>query len=212
MRSLDSQQLCFCSPVSLVAGEPWRVLLEAILEILDNGSVSAFLGAFFAFLLVVATDRRRAKRKVRAIAAEIELNIALSSVKIDALRGMRADLKGRSAVHGLPLLRFNTAQIRQLTSDVVDELTSEQRQCIEALCYMMEETDNLISSAQSLAGLLTSAQPQEFIELSVPRLETLYQASIANLKRFNDMGALYVGKKYRELISRKYSWEACVDV
>lgn len=107
---------------------------SAIFDFFNNQSVGAFLGAFAAFGLVIINDRRRELRKVRNVKAEVEVNLANAQAKLETVRRNRALLREQNRVMPAPILKFNTAFIRQLSAEVLDRLTLDQRRAIDALC------------------------------------------------------------------------------
>src|ERR1700694_3210364 len=108
-------------------------VLRIVLEFLENKSVAAFMGAFAAFVLVIVTDRRRERRKVKNIRSEVELNLELAKGKLESVRSNRALMREHNRVMPAPILRFNTTLIRQLAAEVLSRLSLDQRRALEAL-------------------------------------------------------------------------------
>src|SRR3989442_4988637 len=152
-------------------------------RVLNNQAVGAFLGAFTAYVLFVMNDRRRARRKVRSIRAEVEMNMALAKSKLEGVRGKRDELTKENRLNTSPLLKFNTALIRQFCDEAVDRLGSDQRRAIEAVCYAMEATDDVLFDANQLATALGNSKGNGERPFAVERLRNSYEDAIANLGR-----------------------------
>jgi hypothetical protein len=160
---------------------------SAISNFFNNQSVGAFLGAFAAFGLVVLNDRRRELRKVHHLRAEIEVNLANARAKLETVRHNRILMRQQNLVIPAPILIFNTSFIRQLSAEVLDRLTLDQRRAIDALCYTMEATDGLLEEAYSLAKSLSGAHSQADRIMMADRLLIDFGDGIVNLKRLIEM-------------------------
>ena len=125
--------------------------LQCIKDFFNNQSVGAFVGAFSAFALVVLNDRRRDGRKVKNLRAEIEMSVAHAKGKLESVRNNRALIREHNRVMAAPILAFNTILIRELTAEVLSRLTLHQRRAIDALCYTMEATDEILGGAYHMA-------------------------------------------------------------
>ena len=177
---------------------------SGIFNFFNNQSIGAFLGAFAAFGLVILNDRRREFRKVRNVCAEIEANLAKAKAKLETVRRNRTLMKEENQVMPAPILKFNTTFIRQLSAEVLDRLTLDQRLAIEALCYTMEEIDGVLESAYGHAKNLTSSLGQAERIFTAERLLGDYDDGIVNLKRLIEMSENYVSKKYEVIVSKQY--------
>lgn len=172
--------------------------------ILNNQSISAFLGAFFAFLLVALNDYRRDRKKIKNLRAEIEINLFLAKDKLESVRSNRAILEKNNQVIPARIMRFNTALIHQFSTDILNYLTIDQRRAIGALCYLMEEIDNLLNGVYEQAERLTHPLGQAERELIKGRLLIDYGDTIANIKRFIDMCEIYLEEKFSEILTKVY--------
>lgn len=177
---------------------------SAVFDFFNNQSVGAFLGAFAAFGLVVLNDRRRELRKVRNVKAEVEVNLANAQAKLETVRRNRALLREQNRVMPAPILKFNTAFIRQLSAEVLDRLTLDQRRAIDALCYTMEATDGLLEEAYSHAQRLTGALGQAERITTAERLLHDFEDAIVNLKRLDEMCSNYVAGQYTVIVTKQY--------
>ena len=86
------------------------------------------------------------------------------------------------------------------------KLSQEQRQSIDAICYLMESTDDLIGS--------TIITTEKFYKMTDDEIENLkfelnsdYEDIIVNLKRLVEMCDNYCSKKYRIIITKNYKRE-----
>ena len=105
-------------------------------EFFTNASVSAFIGAFSAFVLVIITDRRRLYRKRSVLRNVISDNGDHARFKLDSVqRNMEFVQNGR--IISAPIMKFPTETIRTLQLEVIDILNANQNQAISALLYWM---------------------------------------------------------------------------
>ena len=170
----------------------------------NNQSVGAFLGAFSAFILVVLNDRRRELIKVRNLRAEVQVNLENAKAKLETVRRNRSMLREQNLVMPAPILKFNTAITRQLSAEILDRLTLNQRQAIDALCYTMEETDSLLEEIRIQAQLPSSAlQPADQLK-KAERLLKGFGDTIVNLKRFIEMCNNYISGNYKVIVTKQY--------
>ncbi len=177
---------------------------SAISNFFNNQSVGAFLGAFAAFGLVVLNDRRRELRKVHHLRAEIEVNLANARAKLETVRHNRTLMRQQNLVMPAPILIFNTSFIRQLSAEVLDRLTLDQRRAIDALCYTMEATDGLMEEAYRIAKSLSGAHTQADRNKMADRLLIDFGDAIVNLKRLIEMCDNYLLEKYTIIVTKQY--------
>lgn len=177
---------------------------SAVFDFFNNQSVGAFLGAFAAFGLVVLNDRRRELRKVRNVKAEVDVNLANAQAKLETVRRNRALLREQNRVIPAPILKFNTAFIRQLSAEVLDRLSLDQRRAIDALCYTMEATDGLLEEAYSHAQRLSGALDHAEQITTAKRLLHDFDDAIVNLKRLMEMCSNYVAGQYTVIVTKQY--------
>ena len=176
----------------------------AITNFFNNQSVGAFLGAFAAFGLVVLNDRRRELRKVCNVRAEVEVNLANTKAKLETVRRNRTLMREHNSVVAAPILKFNTLFIRQLSAEVLDRLTLDQRRAIDALCYTMEATDGLLEEAYSFAKSLSGALSQPDRITTAERLLIDFEDAIVNLKKLIEMCENYVSENYTIIVTKQY--------
>lgn len=102
------------------------------------------------------------------------------------------------------VLKFNTALIRQLTAEVLDHLTLDQRRAIDGLCYTMEATDTLLDEIYSNASRLSGALGQADRLASAERLLVDFGDAIVNLKRLAEMCENYIAGKFNIIVTKQY--------
>ncbi len=164
-------------------------------EILNNGTVAAFFGAFFAFLLVSVTDYRRRLRTKRLITHLVSDNIDLARLKSETIKTNLAMVKEDGNATGAEVMHFSVQSIRDCQFQVLDMLNSNQKQGLEALIYWMEAIDRLIDEAMSKARQLIEMDILAPQDQRMPVLNG-YTSSLEecekNLNHFIEMAGHYV--------------------
>lgn len=178
--------------------------LTAVANFFNNQSVGAFLGAAFAFLLVVANDRLRERRKLKTLRAEIEANLADAHAKLETVRRARTLLREHNKVMPAPILKFNTGFTRQIAGEVLHHLSIDQRRAVEGLCYTMEAIDGLLSEALAISQRFAAPLGQAERLATAELLRSNLSDSVANLKRLIEMAEQYLAGKYHELVTKQY--------
>lgn len=179
-------------------------IFHPIAEFFDNQSVAAFSGAFAAFALVVLNDWRRDRRKVRNICGEVEMNLLLAKAKLESVRSNRNLMREQNSVMPVPILKFPTTLIRELSAEVLSRLTMDQRRAIEALLYTMEATDELLSEVYELARSLSGSLGQAERIGKAERLLISFEDAIVNLKRLMEMCDNYIAERYAIIVTKQY--------
>lgn len=176
-----------------------------IVEFFNNQSVGAFLGAFAAFMLVAANDRRRERRKLKTLRAEIEVLLGDAEAKLETARRMRSMLRKENQLTTAPVLRFNTTFTRQLSGEVLHLLTRDQRRAVEALCYTMEAVDALFTEANETAkAIYATGDDAERMKMATTLIDT-WKDIVSNLKRLMDMLQTYLAGRFTDLVERQYN-------
>lgn len=181
------------------------IYLKPLADFFNNQSVGAALGAFLAFALVVLTDWRRERRKLRTLRAEIAANAADARAKLETARRMRKLMREENKVMPAPVLRFNTSSMRHLAADVLHHLSVDQRRAVEGLSYTMEAIDELFAESKAIAQLFTGPLGHNERIASATHLLANWSDIIANLKRLVDMCELYLAGRYSELVNKQYN-------
>lgn len=123
---------------------------------LNNASVAAFFGAFFAFLLVMASSWLKRKQLKSTLTALIADNLDQARLKRKAVQANIQLVQEDGSVTDAPFMRFPVAHIREYQVQVLELLTAAQNQSIHALLFWMEQIDDLLSSATTKAAELKS--------------------------------------------------------
>ncbi len=187
-----------------VASHMCNLDFSLVADVLNNQSIAAFFGAFSAFMLVVANDRYREKRKVKTLRAEIEVNLADAKAKRETCRQMRVMLLERNQIIPAPILRFNTNFSRQLAGDVLHHLSIDQRRSVEGLCYTMESIDELLTECFEISKKFDGPLDQSDRKKLSETLNINWSDSIANLNRLIEMCDQYLCGKYTGILVKKY--------
>lgn len=125
--------------------------MRFILALINNPAFAAFVGAFSAFMLVILNDWRRERRIIRTIKNEVEMNGEHAKGKLEALKMNRSALTEHNKVIPSPIIRFSADVIRALSTSVLHMFSPDHRRALDALCYMMEATDDLLADAHKTA-------------------------------------------------------------
>ena len=120
-------------------------------EILNNASVAAFFGAFFAFLLVVISNWLRRRHLKSILTALISDNLDHTRHKRDSVRSNIEFVKEEGRITDAPHMRFPVGHIRDHQIQVLDLLSAAQNQSLHTLLFWMESIDDLLASAKTKA-------------------------------------------------------------
>ena len=135
-------------------------------DFLNNASVGAFIGAFAAFFLVVATDLRRRYRYKKLLTFLVSDNLDHARKKIKSVRTNIALIKEDNKVTGAPFMHFPTQSIKDYQFQVLDMLDANEKQGLDALIYWMEGIDGLLDEATDNAKKL-----KKLIKINASTLE-----------------------------------------
>lgn len=174
------------------------------LEILNNNSLAAFLGAFSAFMLVVLNDIRRDRRTVQNIKNEVEMNREHAKGKREAVRSNQAALIEHNKVIPAPIMKFGSAIIRGLAPCVLHAFQADQRRALDAICYTMEATDDLLDQTLKFAEKFRGELKDVDRPVAADELLSYYDGCIVNLSRIIDMSDLYLNKEFRTVVTKQY--------
>ncbi|NQY26338.1 MAG: hypothetical protein HRT92_04085 [Piscirickettsiaceae bacterium] len=129
-------------------------------DFFNNASVTAFLGAFFAFALVIVTDRRRLYRKRLVLRNVIADNGDHAHFKLDSVQ-RNLELVSTGNITPAPIMEFPVQAIQQLQLEVVDILNANQNQAISSLLYWMTEIDRQLNKAAEKAEAVISFERRD---------------------------------------------------
>ena len=125
-------------------------ILERLLKFLDNASVGAFLGAAFAFVLVIANDWRRERKKARSLIPVLLRHAReLIASRETGAANVRASL-GHSEVARNTGLRFATVRLERLAEECADQLHDRNQMALQNLAFWMDSADGLNAEALRL--------------------------------------------------------------
>ncbi len=157
---------------------------QSIVGLLNNASVAAFLGAAFAFGLVVANDYRRRLKSKRQIRYLVSDNLDLARAKLETIKTNIAMLTEDNRLSGAPIMAFPTSALKSKQLEVIDLLDTNQNQGLSVLLYWMEGIDGLLSEYVEVTKRLRGvpkAGPESVqrIELATQILSTLTDARVS---------------------------------
>ncbi len=122
-----------------------------------NASVSAFIGAFAAFLLVIITDRRRLYYKRSILRNVISDNGDHARFKLDTVHRNK-EIVQKGNIIAAPIMNFPTEVIRALQLEVIGILDANQNQAISSLLYWMSAIDQQLNNATDKAEQVVALQ------------------------------------------------------
>jgi hypothetical protein len=120
-------------------------------DFLNNASIGAFVGAFTAFFLVVATDLRRRYRMRALLTHLVSDNLDLARRKLEAVQMNIALIKEDGRITGSPFMKFPIQSIKDYQFQVLDILNANNKQGLDGLVYWMQAIDELLLEATEYA-------------------------------------------------------------
>jgi len=174
-----------------------------IMDFLNNSSIAAFFGALSAFFLVVLNDWRRDRKRLKIIRNEIKVVYDHAKNKAETVKRNRSAIQDHNKIIIAPILKFNPSVIRQLSIQILDKFTQDQRQAIDAICYTMESIDGLLDSALKRAERISEMDGIERNQLC-DQLIIDYNDAIVNLNRLKEMSNNFSSGKYKVIVTKQY--------
>ena len=174
-----------------------------IMDFLNNSSIASFFGALSAFFLVVLTDWRRDRKRLKIIQNEIKVASDHAKNKAETVKRHRSAIQDHNQIIIAPILKFNPSVIPQLSIQILDKFTQDQRQAIDAICYTMESIDGLLDSALKRAERISNTHGIERSQL-YDQLIIDYNDAIVNLNRLKEMSNNFNSGKYKVIITKQY--------
>jgi len=176
---------------------------EMLMDLLNNLSVAAFVGAFSAFFLVVLTDWRRRHRKKGLIKRRIitlkEIGIAKRETAYDFIKIIQ-----KNQFNVAPVMKFPVDGLKSLQSDTLDVLSSTEINAIDTLIYWMESIDGLFERARSiaeeLAVMVKKNAPLDTRLSKKIEMLTEYNDIIKNINAFENMSILYLKNEPQKIL------------
>ncbi|ACL03162.1 hypothetical protein Dalk_1462 [Desulfatibacillum aliphaticivorans] len=173
-------------------------------EVLNNASVSAFIGAFSAFILVMLTDIRRRYRDRSLLRLLISDSGDHSQKKLTSVKMNREMVTENNNITDAPFMPFSTQSIRDFQVRALDVLGTQEKQSVDAIIYWMESINDLLNSATSCASKIktlikSNASTQERDDVLKDYLEILREGE-KNLEYLISMVKLHKQKQYRKVV------------
>ena len=169
---------------------------------LNNASVSAFIGAFVAFILVILTDARR-RRKLRQLRLLIADNREHALRKIETVKTNLEMLRENRFVPA-PIMRFPVESIRQLRPEVIDLIKSDENRSIDALFYWIEAIDGLLDEAheqsRELVRIVEANGPNHERNRRGEKMLSLYSEAEKNLGYLAGMFESFASRKFETIL------------
>ena len=172
------------------------------MDFLNNSSIAAFFGALSAFFLVVLNDWRRDRKKLKIIRNEIKVASDHAKNKAETVKRNRSAIQDHNQIIIAPILKFNPSVIRQLSIQILDKFTQDQRQAIDTICYTMESIDGLLDSALKRAEHISGIDGIE--SQLCDQLIIDYNDAIVNLNRLKEMSNNFNSGKYKVIVTKQY--------
>jgi hypothetical protein len=182
-----------CIPIAFVVGVIFgRVFPDAlpaawIVELSKNEAFSAFLGAFAAFMLVVLTDWRRRRVKVRKSLPGRIASIRLFASEAHNVLGQVLAAPPADPILPLSYLRLSHLGLQEFAADLNDQLTDPQRVNVQSVCFLIDtlnarvaELEHLEKTYFSTYKQMVPTNPQARADVQRIRIEVQVAQSIAD--------------------------------
>ena len=176
---------------------------EMSMDLLNNSSVAAFVGAFSAFFLVALTDWRRRHRKKWLIKRRITTFKEIGIAKRETARNMIKIIQNNQ-FHVVPVIKFPVDGLKSLQSETLDVLSSTEINAIDALNYWMESIDGRFERARSIAEELTvmvkKDTPVDTRLVKKIEMLTEYSDIIKTIDVFEKMSTFYLKNEPEKIL------------
>ncbi|MTI89588.1 MAG: hypothetical protein FH748_16660 [Balneolaceae bacterium] len=180
-----------------------------ILEILNNSALSALLGAFAAFLLVMVTDFIRSWKIKTDIDKMLKANKELLRQKLEAVISYKQSLESGTLV-GDRLTPFSSDEITQLKLKAVKRFSKKELAVLQSICFNMEILDEMISNAANTSERIRE-NPDGDHTNRVEYISNLYNDLVPNLRRFDEMIDDYLNGQLEKVITQNYNRDDYLD-
>ncbi len=187
---------------------------SSVWSFLNNGSIAAFLGAFFAFLLVAFTDWRRNRARLKTLLAQVNANARVIEPMLEAITNSNFSLILKT-IKPTGARGFRVSDMVTLKCELLDLIEEKQLLCLESILHQMQGMNDQLDQELDLAKKMYEKQDAEdalktFATVS-DALGRLYENMGASLFRLQDIVALFNKKQYDDIINAKHSREAYVQ-
>lgn len=171
-------------------------------EFLNNSAISALVGAFSAFLLVMFTDYIRSKRVKSDIKKLLKADQNLIKDKQDAITNYEKVLQNNS-VQGDRLTPFSFDEIRQLKLNSIKRFNQKELTVLQTICFHMESIDKMINNAAKEAEIMRQ-NPQDNHDFRLNYVMNLSKDILPNMDRLNDIIGSYLDNNTDYIMEKKY--------
>lgn len=184
---------------------------QKVLYVLNNASVAAFVGAFAAFLLVFATDRRRRYRNRAIVRQLVASSLNLSQRKLETVQMNLAMVREDNRITDAQIMAFPVKAMDDYSLQVLDILKVDEKQALDILVYWMSAIDDLLAHAAAKATEVKnlSRMPELAAEKAMATedyISTMQEAEI-NLEYLSRMLEYYVNGSPNKIIEFKHKVE-----
>lgn len=191
-------------------------------QFFNNASVGSFLGAFFAFFLVVATDSRRSRKKKKMITKQIELNRIIIQKKKETVANHLKNIHVKGNLYPGKMLPFQIDEIKTMSLEVLNLFKPEEKLALDSICYHMFQTDELLNEVDDLVSKFidlsieskkydtnhTSDSKSEKLEeinvdlqCTLNLIETKYKEVLINIDNIDSTTRFYIKKEYNKILT-----------
>lgn len=185
---------------------------DGMINFFNNSSVGAFIGAFSAFLLVMLIDWIRRMQKKKLIARLIEINKDRAQYKIESVNMNQHQMTQNMELDPSPIMHFSIKDIRDIESQVLNQLKVPEKQALDSICYTMSKIDiildGIIRKIEQTNEIKITKSEQDPLRIDLlTRINYDYNDARVNMKRLIDMSNMYIEGKYQEILDKKYKRE-----
>jgi hypothetical protein len=191
-------------------------------QFFNNASVGSFFGAFFAFILVVITDRRRNNIKKKQVIKLIQLNVIIINDKIKRINQHKDNIDKKGHLYPGEMLHFQTEEIRALSLQVIDLFKPNEKLALDSICHHMKSVDDLLDEVNNLVNqfikLGTEIKKENIngktkesleklakinveIEDIIKTIKTRYEESLINLVNLIKTTEYYIKGEFNKILN-----------
>ena len=175
---------------------------------LANESVAAFLGAFFAFLLVVLTDARRKRERLKVLRAQVKANGRVIPPMLEAIRNSFLSLP-KGIIKPTGLRGFRVDDITRLKYEVIDSLKEKELLCLESVLHQMSGINDELAEETSMAKTMHERKYDDnavqLFKTTSEALATKYKYLLAGLIRLQEVIEEFNKREYDKIEGAKYN-------
>lgn len=175
-----------------------------MIELLENPSVSAFVGAFSAFMLVVLANRIRQGSDKNLLNCLISDTADLARKKIESVQLNLKDLDENGRVSKAGFMPFKTNHIEHILLKVLIRLSANEKQAADAIIYWSQAIDNQLDelSATAWQAILQFKETGKSPEVEAILKEYREEASLSirNMEIIIEYCESYVSGKPHEVV------------